>query len=215
MGAVMNMPDWPARNTLVEVSVPTGQRYPSRVADAGERRMSLAAPVPADAGAPHVGEPLTIRWAAGPRGRYALPVTLAATTRTPAPVWVVQVAGPTQIEQDRHFVRGGGGEAVRLRRVGDTGGQEAHGHIVDVGEGSVRGRFTDLAVQPGEQVQVQMSLGDAVVPATGRVLQVTTTTDRPLVEVVAVYEVPEDQAREIRQYVLRQQVLTRTRTAGG
>ncbi|HEX8631554.1 MAG TPA: hypothetical protein VF755_25630 [Catenuloplanes sp.] len=211
----MSTPAWPTVDTPVEVGVPTGDRHPSRVQEAGEQWLSLTAPVgPEGVEPPGLGGELTVRWAAGPRGRYALPVTLVATSATAEPVWVVQAAGAARIEQDRHFVRGGGGEEVQLRRVGAPADHTSRGHLVDVGEGSVRARFTGLNIRTGEQVWVQLSLGDAIIPAVGEVFQVITEVNTTVVEVVTVYELPENQARAIRRYVLRQQLLTRSRTAG-
>lgn len=206
----MSEPARPPVNALVEVSLPDGTTFDSRVEDSVGQRLNLAAPLPPRLAHPlGVGDELTLRWPAGPRGRYVLPATLVATNRTGVPVWVVQPAGATEIEQHRQFVRGGGGEAIRLRRAGAPLGQSVDGHVVDIGEGSVRGRFPRVNLSPGDPVVVQIALGDLVLPASGEVRQVTVEPDAPGVEVVVVYDVGESLAQVIRRYVMRQQLLAR------
>lgn len=206
----MSTPARPTVNTLVEVSLAGGTSFDLRVEDVTDGRICLAAPVPPDLSVqPDAGDPLTVRWTAGARGRYSLPATVVTATRTGVPVWVVQPAGEPAVEQHRRFVRGGGGEAVRMRRDGAPLAASVDGHVVDLGEASVRARFPRLDVGPGDLVIIQMALGATVLPAHGAVRHVDQLPAGHGVEAVVVYELGESLAQLIRRYVMGQQLRAR------
>lgn len=202
----MTAPARPAVNTLVMITTADGQTYDSRVEELTDDGLGLAAPR-----ADLATGALTVSWSAGARGRYALPVSVVTTSGADVGVWVVRPTGNPQLEQHREYVRGGGGELLRMRPADAPTRRSVRGHVMDVGERSVRGRFaaTDVEVAEGDQVWLQMTLGDAVVVAIGEVRQVSGDAD--WVDFVAIYDIEENQARLIRRYVMRQQALARAR----
>jgi hypothetical protein len=219
-------PAVPAPSTLVEMTASDGPVPGVRVDAVLDADLILS--VPRDtpgAGCPAAGEQLVLRWPAGPRGRYAVDGTVvdaASGDRVR-----VRTVGEPRIEQDRHYVRGGGGEPVRLHV---PGGAETVGWIRDISERGVRAHFAAAAVRAGDPVRLHIKLDADTVDLTGTALKVADlpATGEPGadglpesadvgadgVEVIAVVEADEVQAQVIRRYVLRQQLLTRLRTAG-
>jgi hypothetical protein len=82
----------------------------------------------------------------------------------------------------------------------------------------VRAHFADVDLQPGDDIRLRFQLDVDLVEVGAVAAKVGTLRQRvpqrgPVsVEVVAVLSCDEAQARLIRRYVLRQQMLTRTRT---
>lgn len=205
----------PAISTLVEMTTSGEPLGGVRIDGVRDTRLDLSLPA-ATAERPAVGDAVTLRWAAGPRGRYAVTGTVIeppADNRL-----TVAVSGPPVIEQHRHFVRGGGGEQVWLHRYGTTDSAEYAGWIRDISEQGIRAHFADVAVTDGDPLRLRVDLGPDAVDVTGTVLAVRDLPDagaaRPMREIVAVIAADEVQAQVIRRYVLQQQLLTRSRTAG-
>jgi hypothetical protein len=200
----------PSTGALVEVTTAAQQPLGGvRVvaADATVLTLSLAtAQVPAE------GETVTLRWPAGARGRYVLDATVVAVDENRFDVLPARRAS---IEQQRSFVRGGGGEHVLLRRPGQP---DALGWIRDISEQGVRAHFADVDVSPGDDVRLHVQLESEVIEVAAVAAKVgslrqTVPQHGPMsVELVAVLSCDETQAQLIRRYVLRQQLLTRART---
>jgi PilZ domain/TOBE domain len=165
-------------------------------------RVSAAAPSPAAA-----GDAVTLRWPAGPRGRYTVGGTVrqAAGTRL-----AVSLTGEPRIEQVRRFVRGGGGEKIWARPTDSA--EAVSGFVQDLGEQGLRARFDGRQAQPGQNVVLLIELDDESVEVTATVLD-TRVEDE--VEVVFAFQPGEPQAQAIRRHVLRRQVIARGRTADG
>lgn len=205
----------PEPGTVVELSATseplTGVRVVATAPDAPPGTITLSLAL---AAVPPVGATLTLRWPAGPRGRWALPVRVEAVDENRV---LVLPAGAAEIEQQRHFVRGGGGEPTLLRRPRCP---DIEGWIRDLSEQGVRAHFADVILAVGEEVRLRVQLDDTLieVPAvTTKVesLRQTVPQRGPMsVEVVATLRPDEHQAQAIRRYVMRQQMLARTRTAG-
>jgi hypothetical protein len=172
--------------------------------------LSLA---PADVPAP--GTAVTLRWAAGTRGRY---VRTGTVTEADENRIAVETTGETRVQQQRHFVRGGGGEEVLLRRPGHP---DVAGWIRDISEHGVRAHFADVDLAGGDDIVLRILLDpdivqvDAAVTKTAALRQSIPRRGPMSVEVVAVFDTDEHQAQAIRRYVLRQQMLSRSRTALG
>ncbi|MGX6602697.1 PilZ domain-containing protein [Micromonosporaceae bacterium Da 78-11] len=161
---------------------------------------------------PPAGSTVTVRWAAAPRGRYATPADVVAVDGNRVDV---RFAGEPAIEQARNFVRGGGGEPLVLVRPGQ---EPATGFVHDLSERAIRAHFTDVELRPGQEMLLRIQLGDEVVefPATAtKVSSMRQQVPRrgPLsVEMVAVFSSKDEhQAKIIRRYVLRYQLLARSR----
>ncbi|MEU8237815.1 hypothetical protein AB0C07_06200 [Actinoplanes missouriensis] len=161
---------------------------------------------------PPPGAAVTLRGGGTPRGRYAI---RGAVTSTDENRVEIRLIGEPEIEQLRHYVRGGGGENVLLVRPGEV---EAIGWVHDISENSVRAHFSDVDVRPGAPMVLRVQLGEDVVEFPAVATKVNAIRQRvpargPLmVELVAVFEEDERQAKIIRRYVLRQQ-MARARAA--
>jgi len=162
------------------------------------------------AAVPDQGSAATLRWSAGPRGRYALIVNVTAIDETRVDV---QPAGAPQLEQFRNFVRGGGGEPILLRLAGH---EDAYGWIRDISEQGVRAHFAGLEVQENDEFTALIELGREIIELKATAVKVARLRQQvppgPMsVELVAIFLPDERQARTIRRYVMHQQLLTRTR----
>jgi hypothetical protein len=197
----------PDAGSYVEMSVSDEPTARVRVVDAEGTRLILAAPRNA---VPGVGSAVALRWSAAPRGRYALSCRVLDVEEN-----MIEVEAQRQpvVEQHRNFVRGGGGEQVVLRRAGNPA---ASGWIRDISEHSMRGHFAGAEVNGGDDLRLEIQLGNELVVLDAVATKVAALPQRvppgPMsVEMVAVFEPDESQARIIRRYVMRQQLLSRTR----
>ena len=159
---------------------------------------------------PPANSEVRLRWAAAPRGRYALVGNVAGIDGNRVRV---RCSGPPEIEQSRDYVRGGGGERIVLVRPGVD---SAEGSIHDLSEGSVRAHFTDVSLAPGDEITLRMQVGPEVVEFAARAVKVSSVRQQipvrgPLiVELVAVFTAAdEQQARIIRRYILSLQMRAR------
>jgi hypothetical protein len=159
---------------------------------------------------PDRGSTVTLRWSAGARGRYVLIVNVVAIDETRVDV---RPAGDPRVEQFRHFVRGGGGEAIRLHMDGHD---DAFGWIRDISEQGVRAHFAGLDVQENDEFTVLIELGRDIIELKASAAKVAKLRQQvppgPMsVELVALFRPDERQARIVRRYVMHQQLLSRTR----
>ena len=197
----------PDAGSYVEMTSSDEQAARVRVVHAESAGLTLSAP---PAAVPPVGTPVTLRWSAAPRGRYALQCAVIGVEESRVRV---RAAGAAEIEQQRHFVRGGGGEQIVMRRAGQG---DAHGFIRDISEHSMRAHFEGTTVTEGEELQLWIQLGSEIVDIPAVASRVAMLPQQvppgPMsVEIVAIFATDESQARIIRRYVMRQQLLSRTR----
>ena len=191
----------PGLNSTVTVTTADGVAVRARVELSQDGlftlRTSTAVSLPAT-----VGDAVTLRWSAGPRGRY----TVGGTVREAAGARLgVMVTAQPQIEQVRRFVRGGG-EKVWVRPTDSA--EAVGGRVQDLGERGLRARFDGRQAQPGQQVVILIELDDDSVEVTATVLDCRVDDE---VEVVFSFVPDEPQAQAIRRHVLRQQVRARAR----
>jgi hypothetical protein len=167
----------------------------------------------APADVPAAGTAVTLRWAAGARGRYVRGGTVTEVDENRI---AVETAGVTGLEQHRNFVRGGGGEQVLLCRPGHP---DVAGWIRDISEHALRAHFAGVELTGGDEIVLRILLDpeivevEAVVTKADSLRQSIPRRGPMSVEVVAVFDVDEHHAQSIRRYILRQQMLTRRRTA--
>jgi hypothetical protein len=204
----------PDVNTLIELAVVGGDAYPSRVEDRQGDRITIAAPpdlLVADV--PEIGRSVTLRWPAGARGRYYVPAEVVDVHHDRITTWDVKINGSLGIEQNRRYVRGGGGEPIRIQRTLTPEDPAVDGRVVDLSERSVRGRVGSCDVKAGDPVTTRVVLDDDVIEVSGTVLRVIDRPEDKAAGVVVVFDPDEHQATVIRRYVLRQQLLARARAA--
>ncbi|MFI7598612.1 hypothetical protein [Actinoplanes sp. NPDC049681] len=197
----------PDPGSYVEMTATDEQAARVRVLHAEDEGLTLSAPL---ADVPHVGDEITLRWSAAPRGRFALPCAVVGIQENQVEV---RASGEAEVEQHRHFVRGGGGERVIMRR---PGWNDAHGWIRDISEHSMRAHFEGTNVAEGEDVQLWIQLGNEIVDIPAVASRVAMLPQQvppgPMsVEIVAIFDTEESMARIIRRYVMRQQLLSRSR----
>ncbi|GGQ65646.1 hypothetical protein [Couchioplanes azureus] len=197
----------PEAGSYVEMTDADEQAARVRVVSADSAVLTLSSPL---AAVPPVGATVTLRWSAAPRGRYALPCAVVEADENRLEV---RTAGEAQVEQHREFVRGGGGERIIMRR---PGWNDAHGWIRDISEHSLRAHFEGANVTEGEELQLWIQLGGEIIDIPAVALRVAMLPQQvppgPMsVEIVALFDVDESLARIIRRYVMRQQLLSRTR----
>ncbi|MEV6299431.1 hypothetical protein AB0M02_08505 [Actinoplanes sp. NPDC051861] len=155
---------------------------------------------------PPQGSTVILRWPAGIRGLYAVRAAMLSADENRVDFRLLEEPA---VEQRRNFVRGGGGEDVLLVRPGR---RESIGRVHDISERSVRAHFTDVDLRPGQEMRLRVQLGGEVVEFPAIAMRVSAVRQQvpfrgPLsVEMVAIFEQDERQAKIIRRYVLRQQV---------
>jgi hypothetical protein len=207
----MNEPMLPPDGSYIELTS-YGETVPDvRVVHAGEEVITLSLAL---AEIPPQGSTVTVRWAAAPRGRYAVPANVAAVDGNR---FDIRLAGEPSILQARDYVRGGGGELVLMERDSE---EDAVGFIHDLSERAVRAHFTDVVVRPGDEMLLKIQLTDEVAEFPARAFKVSSMRQQvprrgPLsVEMVAVLEGQDDQtAKMIRRYIMKQQLLARSRAS--
>ena len=199
----------PADGSYIEMTS-YGETVPDvRVIHAGEEVITLSLAL---SEIPPQGSAITVRWAAAPRGRYAVTANVAAVDGNR---FDIRFAGEPSIVQARDYVRGGGGELILMERDGD---EDAAGFVHDLSERAVRAHFTDVELHPGDEMTLSIQVGDEVVSFPATTYKVNSLRQQvprrgPLsVEMVAVFDDQEEvQARVIRRYIMRNQLLHRNR----
>ena len=201
----------PEPGTVVEMTAADDPVAGVRVTHAEGETLILSVAL---AAVPAAGTTVTLRWPAGPRGRYAREAVVAEIDEHRV---TVRTGGSGRIEQQRNFVRGGGGETVFLSRPGLP---EAAGRLHDISEQSVRAYFPDVELAAGDEFTLRVGLEPEWVEAKAVAMKVAALA-RSLparggtaVELVAILHADEGQAQAIRRYVLWHQLLVRTRVAG-
>jgi hypothetical protein len=201
----------PEAGTLVEMTASGDPVRGVRVVHAEDDVVTLSLAL---AAVPPVGAGVTLRWPAGARGRYAQEALIVGVDENRVDI---RADGPARIEQQRNFVRGGGGEQVLLLRAGEA---DKLGWVRDISEQSVRAHFADVALHEGAEFRLRILLDPDVVELDATAAKVASLRQAvpqrgPMsLEVVALLKADETQAQTIRRYVLRQQLLTRARHAG-
>ena len=201
----------PDADTLVEITASDESIRGVRVLHADGAVVTLSLALSA---VPPVGAGVTLRWPAGARGRYAQDALVVGVDENRVDV---RADGPARIEQQRNFVRGGGGEQVLLVRPGEP---DTSGWIRDISEQSVRAHFADVPLHEGAEFRLRIQLDldlielDATAAKVASLQQAVPQRGPMSVEVVALLAADETQAQTIRRYVMRQQLLIRARNAG-
>lgn len=168
------------------------------------------------ANVPPTHSTVELRWAAAPRGRYAQEGYVVAVDGNRVEV---RFTGQPAVLQSRSFVRGGGGESIMMCRDEKP---DAIGVVHDMSERSVRAHFTDVDLEPGEEMVLRIQVEDEEVAFPATALKVNSMRQQvpvrgPLsVEMVALFDdQDEHQARVIRRYIMRHQLRVRNRGASG
>jgi hypothetical protein len=205
----MSAPLLPADGSYIEMTS-YGETLPEvRVVHASDAVITLSL---AQAELPPANSTVELRWAAAPRGRYAMAGNVVAIDGNRVEI---HFTGEVSMVQSRDFVRGGGGEPIDL--VNDDG-PAARGTVHDLSERSVRAHFTDVEVGPGDSLVLRIQVGDEVVEFPAVATKVSSMRQQiprrgPMsVEMVAVFEsADEHQLKLIRRYIMSAQLAARSR----
>jgi hypothetical protein len=205
----MSAPLLPADGSYIEMTS-YGETLPEvRVVHASDAVITLSL---AQAELPPANSTVELRWAAAPRGRYAMAGNVVAIDGNRVEI---HFTGEVSMVQSRDFVRGGGGEPIDL--VSDDG-PAARGTVHDLSERSVRAHFTDVEVGPGDSLVLRIQVGDEVVEFPAVATKVSSMRQQiprrgPMsVEMVAVFEsADEHQLKLIRRYIMSAQLAARSR----
>jgi hypothetical protein len=205
----MSAPLLPADGSYIEMTS-YGETLPGvRVVHASDAVITLSL---AHAELPPANSTVELRWAAAPRGRYAMAGNVVAIDGNRVEI---HFTGAVSMVQSRDFVRGGGGEPIDL--VSDDG-PAARGTVHDLSERSVRAHFTDVEVGPGDSLVLRIQVGDEVVEFPAVATKVSSMRQQiprrgPMsVEMVAVFEsADERQLKLIRRYIMSAQLAARSR----
>ncbi|WP_433214068.1 PilZ domain-containing protein [Dactylosporangium sp. CS-047395] len=197
----------PAINALVDVVLMDGEAYQSRVEDASNKRLTVAAPFGVmDADVPKLGASMELAWVAGDR-RQAVDVRLVELGRERPPRWSLEAVGSIRLQTRRNYVRGGGGEWVEVEHNGTT----YTGRVIDLSEGGVRCRMEQDRFERDDRVDVKVALETDSITLKGTVLFVRRDPENATYDVIITYETTELIGRAIRGYVLRREMEERRR----
>jgi hypothetical protein len=199
-----------ALNDLVDISLASGASYPSRVEGVNGDVVRVAAPL-SRVDPLRAEDSLELAWLVD-NDRFAVAARFIGVWVDNTRTWDLRLAGEPRRQNRRGFVRGGGGEAVRLRRPDDPA-QPLDGHVIDVGEEGVRARVRACDYAAGETLTVTMLLGDDVVEVEGPIFAVRRIVETGYVDVVVQFHAGEQVGRMIRGYILKQQLERRRRAA--
>ncbi|GIH81483.1 PilZ domain-containing protein [Planobispora longispora] len=201
----------PDVNALVELSLPDGRSYPTRVEDADGLVIKVAAPRGVgDIDVPVLGSAVSLHWT-GPRGLYTAPGTLAAIERDRVTLWAVEADGNVDYYSRRTAVRVAAGEPIRLLDLAE-GSEVFHGRFVDISERGVRCHGAAAGLSVEQPVLVKMVLDNNLLALEGSVLTVSDPEGDDVTTVV-IYDPPDAQAQVIRRYVLNAQIRARKAAA--
>ena len=205
----MSAPTFPPDGSYVELTS-LGETVPEvRVvhADGSVVTVSLAL-----TDVPPANSPVELRWPAEARGRYAQEGYVASVDGNRVEI---HFTGQPLMLQSRSYVRGGGGEPVVLSRPGQ---EDATGFVHDMSERAVRAHFTDVTLHPGDDITLSIRVGDEMVAFPATAMRVSSMRQQvpvrgPLsVEMIGIFtDQDEPQAKVVRRYILRNQMMARQR----
>ena len=200
------MSELPPINSLVDLVLPDGEIFPSRIEDINGKVFTVGAPLSFAAKPPKSGLALEVEWVGEDR-RHAADMRLKGITGGTPPLWNLEVVSSVRTQSRRNYVRGGGGENADISR----GDQKVTGRVIDLSEGGVRLRVGDDLFERGEHVDVLLKLDGERLSVRGTVLFVRRQPETASFDLIVTYETPEAVSRTIRGYVLKREMEARRR----
>jgi len=159
---------------------------------------------------PEIGATMTLRWPGSSGGRIRVRGRVSNIRVNTDGCWELEFTGTPELEQERAYVRGGGGgEKIEVRQS-VPGAPIYTGFVVDVGERGVRARFKHLVeLMPGELLQLGIDLDTQKMELPAKVLRMIAHPASSAVDLVATFEPNEADATIIRRHVLQAQLRAR------
>jgi hypothetical protein len=149
-----------------------------------------------------VGWPTERSWCVRPGGELRL-------IGEDARLCQIELAGEARPANRRQFVRGGGGEIIRLSDADVAGETAVDGVIEDLSEGGVRCRLKQFSGDLGDAITVAIDLSGEMIDAVGTVYDVRTLRRSAGMEVVVVYALTEPSAHKVRRYLFERELAAR------
>lgn len=198
------MGDLPRINGLLDLTLPSGATYRSRVEDCEGSLLTIATPTgTGDVEIPDERDVIELAWIAS-RGRYVMPTRLLDLTHEPPPRWYLLSSGDPVLKSRRRYVRGGGGEPVTIYTEERAPAMSFSGRVIDLSEGGTRCRLDSTDLMVNEPVTICIALPDLTVRLAGTVLALRPPNEvHPEgVDVVVVHQAQEATAKVLRRHVL-------------
>lgn len=209
----MSSMELPGINSLVEIVLPDGRIYPSRIEDAEGLIITVAAPRGVgDLDIPRIGAGVELRWT-GLRGLYSAPGTLTDLQHGIVSLWKVETDGKVSVGNRRSAARAAADDPIRLIDP-DEGHDLFTGRLVDISEHGARCKGKGPGLTAEQKVLARLELEDRTLNVPGDVLTVGRAVEGGE-NVVVVFEPAEPDAEVIRRHVLRAQIKARKAAAGG
>jgi PilZ domain len=196
----------PPINSLVDLVLPDGENFPSRIEGIDGKTFTVGAPMGLAAKPPKTGTALEVEWVGEDR-RHAADMRLKSISGGTPPLWNLEVVSSVRTQSRRNYVRGGGGENADISR----GEQKVTGRVIDLSEGGVRMRVAEDLFEGGENVDVLLKLDGDRLSVRGTVLFVRRQPETASFDLIVTYETPEAVGRTIRGYVLKREMEARRR----
>lgn len=198
----------PTIGSSLELSLGDGRRY--RLVVEGRRDDGLVVAGARGAAYPDLislDVPFTIGWLAD-RSWFVVPATRVRLADATLPRWQVDIASEPRAVNRRRFMRGGGGEPIRITDINPAGGPDIliTGTVVDLSEGGVRCQVPELRQGPGDTARMSISFDDRAVEMVGIVQDLREPRQGEGVDAVLVYGLPEGTAQLIRRYLFRREL---------
>ena len=102
------MSDLPPINSLVDLVLPDGEIFPSRIEGIDGKVFTVGAPLGLAAKPPKSGSALEVEWIGEDR-RHAAVMRLKGVAGGNPPLWNLELVSSVRTQSRRNFVRGGGG----------------------------------------------------------------------------------------------------------
>jgi hypothetical protein len=152
--------------------------------------------------------PFTVEWPAD-RSWYARPGRGLRLVGDDPGLCRIELAGEARRANRRRFVRGGGGELIRLSHAEVEGEATVDGIIADLSEGGVRCRLSEFGGGLGDARAVEIDLSGQPIDAVGTVYDLRNLRRGAGVEVIMVYTLAEPAARTVRRYLYERELAAR------
>jgi c-di-GMP-binding flagellar brake protein YcgR len=198
--------DLPQINCLVDLVLPDGDIFRSRVEDIDGKMFTVGAPLDSRANASKVGTDLEVEWVLDER-RQAVDMRLKSLSGAHPPLWTLEVTSTVRTQSRRSYVRGGGGENADISHAA----KKATGKVIDLSEGGVRLRVHEDLFERDQHVDVLLKLDGERLSVRGTVLFVRRHPQTASFDLIITYEMPEAVGRTIRSYVLKREMEARRR----
>jgi c-di-GMP-binding flagellar brake protein YcgR len=196
------MADAPQVNSLLYVTI-GDNNFRTRVEDVSGDELTIGAPIGAgDHEIPDDGSELAVFWTSI-RARYVMPVQMKGRTRGKPMRWHLLVTGEPVRQTRRRFVRAGCGSSLEIISIDGKQCKNLAAQLVDISEGGLRCRVSDVDKFQGGPVVAQIKLPERTIKVTSREAFPRPSHEGQGQDMVIVYELSESDAQAIRRHIFQ------------